>query len=312
MISSTTAKNELIIDPFLKEHQIELYIKREDLVFPELSGNKFRKLKYNLIEAQRLNKKTLLTFGGAFSNHIHATAAAGKKFGFKTIGIIRGEELAKNKEQLFAKNRTLRDAKNNGMHFHFIDRQTYRNKEQPEFLDSLKNLFGDFYLIPEGGTNEIAIKGCQQILNTVDFDYDFICTAVGTGGTISGIINSSTDKQKIIGFPALKENYLHDEIKKYSIRDNWELVRDYHFGKYAKVTPDLVLFINNFYKQHKIPLDPIYTGKMIYGIYEEIKAKRFPKKCRILAIHTGGLQGIHGVNAQLEKRKEPLINFLNE
>ncbi len=312
MFSLPPAKNEYIDDPFLHKHGVQLYIKRDDLVFPEISGNKLRKLKFNLKEAYKSNKKRLLTFGGAYSNHIQATAAAGALYNFETIGVIRGDELAENLDLVLQENKTLRDAKNNGMIFHFIDRETYRNKDNPEFLKSLEQLFGDYYLIPEGGTNQLAIKGCEEIISHTDTTYDYVCCAVGTGGTISGIINSSNDQQQILGFPALKENYLETEIEKHTKKTNWQLIRKYHFGKYAKVTPELVQFINTFYKEHHIPLDPIYTGKMIFGIYEEIKAKRFPKNCRILAIHTGGLQGIHGVNARLKKRKETLINFLDE
>lgn len=312
MLDPIPAINQQINDEILNDFGVELFIKREDLVFPEISGNKFRKLKYNLLEAKKKGFSTLLTFGGAYSNHIHATAAAGKKYGFHTIGIIRGQELEEKLEEVLKENFTLRSAFKSGMQFHFISREAYKNKDSLEFLKHLKDVFGDFYLIPEGGTNDLAVKGCAEILTESDKDFDYICTAVGTGGTLAGLSESAFENQNILGFSMLKENYLEDEIHRFTTKNNWELVRKYHFGKYGKVTPELIQFINDFYKKHNIPLDPIYTGKLLYGILEEVKAGRFSENSRILALHTGGLQGIHGVNAQLSKRGKSLINFLNE
>lgn len=306
------AINQQIIDPFLEKHQVSLFIKREDLVYPKISGNKFRKLKYNLIAAKSEGFKTLLTFGGAYSNHIQATAAAGKEFGFKTIGVIRGDELKQQLDQVLVENHTLKSAYENGMQFHFVSREDYKRKHTQAFLNHLKSIYGNFYEIPEGGTNEIAVKGCAEILTTQDADFNYICTAVGTGGTLAGLSKAALEHQKIVGFSMLKENYLDQEIKSLTHHSNWQLNRNYHFGKYAKVTPPLVAFINEFYKKHNIPLDPIYTGKLLYGIYEEINAHKFPKNSRILAIHTGGLQGVHGVNKLLSKRGQPTIKFINE
>lgn len=283
---------------------IELYIKREDLLHPLISGNKFRKLKYNIAQAQKENKKALLTFGGAFSNHILATAAAGKEYEFNTIGVVRGNELKDNYQQ----NSTLSKAEQLGMQFYFIERELYRNKEDESFVKTLKEKFGDFYLVPEGGTNELAIKGCEEILSEDDKEFDFVCCAVGTGGTISGIINSSEENQQIIGFPALKGNFLSNDICKFVTKKNWKLILDYHFGGYGKVKPELISFLNQFYEETKIPLDPIYTGKMMFGIVDLIKKGNFPQKSKILAIHTGGLQGIKGMNNLLKKKnKEYLI-----
>lgn len=285
-------------------HNIELFLKREDLIHPLISGNKFRKLKFNIIEAKKLKKESLLTFGGAYSNHILATAAAGKVNGLKTIGVIRGDELVNN----FNENPTLKDANELGMHFHFVDRETFRIKDENSFIGSLVEKFGDFYLVPEGGTNELAIKGCEEILSNQDREFDYVCCAVGTGGTISGIINSSFEHQKIIGFPALKGDFLSNDICKFVSRENWQLVLDYHFGGYGKVKADLISFLNEFYIQTNIPLDPIYTGKMMFGIFDLIEKGYFPNGAKILAIHTGGLQGIRGVNKILkEKKKEFLI-----
>ena len=282
---------------------ISLYIKREDLIHPFVSGNKFRKLKYNLLEAKTQNKDTLLTFGGAFSNHIAAVAYAGKDKGFKTIGIIRGDEL----RDKISENPTLQFAENCGMQFEFVSREEYRLKGENHFLEKLKMKFGDFYLIPEGGTNELAIKGCEEILTENDADFDFICCAIGTGGTISGIINSVLDHQKVLGFPSLKGDFLKDEIRNFVQNHNWELITDYHFGGYGKVNEELIAFINQFYAETKIPLDPIYTGKMVFGVIDLISKNYFPANSKILLIHTGGIQGIQGMNIKLKKKQLPTI-----
>jgi 1-aminocyclopropane-1-carboxylate deaminase len=284
---------------------ITVHIKREDLIHPIVSGNKFRKLKYNLLEAKNQKKDTLLTFGGAFSNHIAAVAYAGQQNGFKTIGIIRGDELQDQK----ALNPTLTFAKSCGMHFEFVSRETYRLKSEKSFLESLKDSFGDFYLVPEGGTNSLAIKGCEEILEHQDSDYDYICCAIGTGGTISGIINSANGNQKILGFPALKGDFLQDEIRIFVKNNNWELINQYHFGGYGKVNEDLIAFINSFYATTKIPLDPIYTGKMVFGVLDLIKNNYFPAQSKILLIHTGGLQGISGMNEKLSRKKLPILQI---
>ncbi|TYB72508.1 1-aminocyclopropane-1-carboxylate deaminase/D-cysteine desulfhydrase [Bizionia gelidisalsuginis] len=282
---------------------VEVYLKREDAIHPIISGNKYRKLKYNVAFAKENNDGTLLTFGGAFSNHIIATAAAGKSAGLKTIGIIRGEELAKKTVH----NETLEYAKRCGMHLKFVSREQFRDKSNPEFLNALENEFGSFYAVPEGGTNDLAVKGCEEILSEGDKSFDVVCASVGTGGTISGLINSSNPNQKILGFSALKGSFLQEDISKFANRKNWELITDYHFGGYAKIKPELITFINQFKAQNDIPLDPIYTGKMLFGISDLIKKGYFAKGTKILAIHTGGLQGIAGMNAILKQKELPLI-----
>ena len=283
---------------------VTLFIKREDELHPFISGNKYRKLKYNLAEAANQNKSTLLTFGGAYSNHIAATAAAGFAFNLKTIGIIRGDELANNLLETIQNNPTLKFVSEHNMQLEFISRAEYRNKTSPEFITSIKEKFDDFYLVPEGGTNTFAVKGCGEILTDEDAKYDIICCAIGTGGTISGIINSLQSHQKAIGFPALKGDFLQHEIKKYILKqDNWSLNTNYHFGGYAKVSEELIIFINKFKSETKIPLDPVYTGKMMFGIVDLIKKDFFEKGTKILAIHTGGLQGIDGMNNLLKNKK---------
>jgi 1-aminocyclopropane-1-carboxylate deaminase len=285
---------------------ISLVIKREDLIHPFVSGNKFRKLKYNLLQAKSENQSTLLTFGGAYSNHIAAVAYAGKENGFQTIGIIRGDELADK----IASNPTLKFAQECGMQLGFVSREAYRLKTEAAFLEQLEEQYGSFYLVPEGGTNAFAIKGCEEILTNEDTVFDYIGCAIGTGGTISGIINSALSYQKVLGFPALKGEFLQDEIRNFVHNDNWELITDYHFGGYAKVNDELIAFINWFFEQTQIPLDPVYTGKMVFGIFDLITKNYFPENSKILLIHTGGLQGIQGMNLKLKNKGLPTINTL--
>ncbi len=285
------------------QNDISLTIKREDLIHPFVSGNKFRKLKYNLLQAKAENKTTLLTFGGAFSNHIAAVAYAGKEQGFKTIGIIRGEEILDKIDD----NPTLKFAQENGMQFEFVTREDYRHKSEASFIEKLKDKFGDFYLVPEGGTNELAVKGCEEILTDEDAVFDYVCCAVGTGGTISGLINSALSHQKVLGFPALKGDFLTDEIRIFAKKDNWNLISDYHFGGYGKINLELIEFINTFFEENKVPLDPIYTGKMVFGVIDLIHKNYFPAGSKILLIHTGGLQGIDGMNIKLKQKKLPIL-----
>ena len=231
-------------------------------------------------------------------------ASAGRLLGFNTIGVVRGEEL----ERKINSNPTLSFAKRNGMQFKFVCREVYRNKTNEDFLKYLKDEFGDFYLIPEGGTNGLAIAGCEEILSDSDKDFDYVCCAVGTGGTISGLINCSKPSQQVLGFPALKGDFLKEDISKFATKNNWKLITDYHFGGYAKINTELVSFINQFKDVNNVPLDPVYTGKMLFGIFGLIEKNYFPKGSKILAIHTGGLQGIEGMNVFLRKKNLPLIN----
>ena len=283
-------------DSLLLEKKIRLFILREDLIHPHISGNKWRKLYYNIEAAKQKELKTLITFGGAYSNHIAATAAAGKEFGFKTLGFIRGEE------QL-PLNSTLSYAMDCGMEFRYLSRSDYRLKNDPAFLKSLLKNEKEYYLIPEGGTNKLAVKGCEEILTNLSIDFDYVCCACGTGGTISGLINSLKSSQKAIGFPALKgAHFLNEEIEKFTNNSQWELNLDYHFGGYAKAKPDLINFMNSFKAKHNITLDPVYTGKMLFGLWDLIEKDYFRAGSTIIAVHTGGLQGIDGMNDRLKNK----------
>ena len=282
---------------------VKLYIKRLDLAHAPIFGNKYYKLKYNIKEAQSRGFETLLTFGGAYSNHILATAIAGKEFGLKTLGVIRGDELV----DIWNHNPTLVKASNHGMRFRFVSRTIFRQKYDPKFLESLRREFGPFYLLPEGGTNELAIKGCEEILSEEDLKYDIICCSVGTGGTLAGLANSSKPNQSILGFSSLKGNFLKEDICKFTAVKNWDLSGQYHFGGYAKVNEKLIDFINQFKVNTGIALDPIYTGKMLYGIMDMIEKQHFKRGTSILAIHSGGTQGIEGMNELLKKKNLPQI-----
>lgn len=282
---------------------VQLAIKREDLLHSFVSGNKFRKLKYNIAEANLLKKSTLATFGGAFSNHIAAVAYVGWSLGFQTMGFIRGEELET------VSNPTLDFARQKGMQLFFISREAYRIKDTSVLEKEHHLEKEDIYWIPEGGTNDLAVKGCEEILNEETRDFDFICTSVGTAGTMAGLINSHQKHQKVLGFPALKGGFLPKDICKFANHSNWELIENYHFGGYGKIDASLIAFINHFYQTYHVPLDPIYTGKMLFGVMDLIKNQYFPNNSKILIIHTGGLQGVKGMNDQLRKKNLPLIQF---
>ena len=284
---------------------IRLTIKREDKIHPFVSGNKFRKLKYNVAQAIHLGKHTLLTFGGAYSNHIAAVAAVGRLEGMKTIGIIRGEEL----QGQALNSQTLLRAQKDGMKFRFVSMELYRLKATSGFLNELNTEFESAYIIPEGGTNEFAVQGCEEILDTEDSVFTHIACSAGTGGTASGIIRVSNDNQRVLVFPAVKGDFLLSDIATYTHKTNWDLITAYHFGGYAKVTDELITFLNEFYVKTGIPLDPVYTGKMVFGIFDMISTLQIPDNAHILAIHTGGLQGIQGMNTYLQQKNRPLINY---
>lgn len=288
---------EPILDPLLEAARVSLYLKRDDLLHPQVSGNKWRKLKHNLLAAGEAGHKTLLTFGGAYSNHIAATAAAGKACGFVTIGLIRGEE------QL-PLNPTLQLATEQGMQLFYVSREGYRQKEDVAVLQELEERFGAFYVIPEGGSNALAVKGCAELIEELDVkDYDFIALACGTGGTLAGVVAGLNRRQQALGFPVLKGgSFLKPAVDTLTeayngqTYQNFQLMTDYHVGGYAKWSPELIQFINDFKRRHGIPLDPVYTGKLLFGLYDLVKKGWFKPGTRLLAIHTGGLQGIEGFN----------------
>jgi 1-aminocyclopropane-1-carboxylate deaminase len=288
-MSSITFENTRIdsIGSICNFHTI-IDVLRLDLLHPLISGNKWFKLKEYLTEAKKLNKDTIITFGGSYSNHIVATAAAANMEEFKSIGIIRGEA------PLFL-SPTLKDAEKFGMQLYFIPREQYSSKKLPEEIEN-KEIFKNYFIINAGGYGELGAKGAQSILALVDKEkYSHVITAVGTGTTFAGLINATSINQKIIGINVLKNNYsIVDEIKHLLIdsgKNNFELINDYHFGGYAKKTPELISFMNNWYERTGIPSDFIYTGKLFYAVNNLILKNYFPLNSKILIIHSGGLQG---------------------
>lgn len=282
-----------LFSPLLESQQLQLFIKRDDLIHPVISGNKWRKLKYNLQQAKKEQQSCLLTFGGAWSNHIHATAAAGYYYGFNTIGIIRGETPP-------ALSATLQDAQNWGMQLHFVNREQYRHKTETDFITSLRQQFGNFYLLPEGGSNTLAMQGCAEIIDELTESYDVLCVDCGTGTTLAGVICGNKDKANILGFSVFKgEDFLTHEVQIMLDNadcesNNWQINCGYHFGGYAKTTPGLFEFMKTFKRDHDIQLEPVYSSKMFYGIFDLIEKGHFKPGSRILAIHGGGLQGLRG------------------
>lgn len=271
-------------DPLFIEKKIRIDILRLDLIHPQISGNKWFKLKYNIQKAVNQNASSILSFGGAYSNHLHALAYAGKLFKIKTQGIIRGEEI---------NNETLDDCKKWGMDLHFISRSEYRNRYEDEFIASIQKKFPNALIVPEGGNNEFGLRGAMEILQGVDLNkYSHLCCAIGTGTTFSGIVESSLPSQKVLGFVAIKNGeYLEEEIKKNTKNKNWKLMYQYHYGGFAKTTPELVSFIHDFNNIHQIELDYVYTGKMMKAIFDMAYENYFTQGSSLLVIHTGGLQG---------------------
>lgn len=286
------------------EKNVQLFLKREDLIHPTISGNKYWKLFYNINSYldQKPKNPLIITFGGAFSNHIAAVAALGKECQLKTLGIIRGEELL-NK---WKENPTLKLAQDNGMDFRFITREEYRDKDS--LTEILENEFPKALIIPEGGTNEQAILGIQFILTEETKRFDYLCTAVGTGGTVAGISKFAEENQQVLGFKVVDDESLYNKVLELSKRENFKLI-EAHDGKYGKITDENIRFINSFKDKFGIQLDPIYTGKIIRKVFEMIEEDFFPAGSKILAFHTGGLQGISGANELLKKQNRTLIDI---
>ena len=284
------------------QKNVRLFVKREDLIHPQISGNKYWKLLYNINNylGQNPIDPLVITFGGAFSNHIAAAAAVGKELQAKTLGIIRGEEL----DELWHSNPTLAQAAEDGMQFRFVSRESYRNRELLS-----RELAGEFphaLIIPEGGTNPQAVKGIRLMLSPDTESFDYLCSAVGTGGTVAGLSAYAGNEQKILGFTIVNDISLQRKIYRLSGRYNFQLV-EAHGNGYGRISDELVHFINNFYRNYRIPLDPVYTGKMMKKLMQMIIEGYFPDGSRILAFHTGGLQGIAGANSLLRKKNRPLI-----
>ncbi|MCF2444754.1 pyridoxal-phosphate dependent enzyme [Dyadobacter sp. CY345] len=292
LVPSLPTPIQQISDEITDKAGIRLFVKRDDLIHPFVSGNKWRKLKYNLQEAKDRGFTTLLTFGGAFSNHIYATAAAGAYLGFKTIGIVRGEDPEKRKSP------TLQFCEQQGMRLHYVSREEYKLKNSPEYVDQLSRQFENSFIIPEGGTSKWALQGVREMTIEVEGQLnqkpDYYAVAAGTGGTAAGILSSGSD---VLAFSSLKggsflKNDILDLLKGNNESGHLQLLTEYHFKGYARHTPELLDFIKKFKNKHSIQLEQVYTGKMLFGLYDLIAQGFFEKGSCVVAVHTGGLQGM--------------------
>ncbi|SET93356.1 1-aminocyclopropane-1-carboxylate deaminase/D-cysteine desulfhydrase [Hymenobacter actinosclerus] len=292
----------LLITDLGEHHGVQLLLARDELTHPELPGNKWRKLKYNLQEADRLGLATLLTFGGAYSNHLAAVAAAGRLLGRRTVGFVRGDELAHR-----PLNPTLARARTDGMALHFLDRETYRRKHEPAVLAALLRETGPAYVLPEGGSNTLALPGCAELAQELlaRLDFDVLAVACATGGTLAGLLTGLAGQRRALGVAALKgADFLRDDINQLTQQAtghtyaNWELRTDYHGGGYARLSPELRQFIVDFQQRHGILLDPVYTGKLLFGLLDLAAKGHFRRGSTVVAIHTGGLQAWSGFGGQ--------------
>lgn len=278
-------------DPIFDKHKLNVYLKRDDLIHPEISGNKWRKLKYNLLEAQRRKKTTLVSFGGAYSNHIHALAHAGKMFNLNTVGIIRGEYDPNNP--------TLKQAEAAGMRLQFVSRLEYRDRHKTDYQNNIIQQYSNSMLIPEGGSNKYALEGIEELVKEIPVEKsNIIACPCGSGGTSAGILRTINSSQRILSIPVLKNaEYLKDEICTLANKNDQQLdfPTQFHQGGYGKINPKLLSFIDSFYKMHQVKLEPIYSGKMMMAIYQLIEEGYFKPNTSITIIHTGGLQGLSGL-----------------
>ena len=282
-----------IDDPLLDRYKIDLWMKRDDLLHPVISGNKWRKLKYSLDHALSSGADTIISMGGAYSNHLHALAYTGKMLGLKTTGLIRGEQ----PESLTP---TVCDMQNWGMELKFVSRSEYRLLRQYKGCNDLPGSKPRHYWLPEGGAQALALKGVAELVSEIDIAYDILCTPCGTGATLAGMITAVPGHVSVMGFAALKNaGFLQTDVESLLPRpcNNWQINLDYHFGGFAKITAELMTFITDFEHKTGIPLEPVYTGKMMYALYDLITKHTFKPGQRLIAVHTGGLQGKRGFSA---------------
>ncbi len=294
--------NQVPIEPFnhplLLQHDVSIFIKRDDLLHSVVSGNKLYKLMLNLEQFKREDKKTLITFGGAYSNHLHATAFMGRRLGIQTVAIVRGE-------QLVPLNPTLKDCTDWGMIIEPVSRGLYRQKHQAPEIQSIIDKYPSPYVVPEGGANRLGVLGAAKMLDDVDQEsLDIVVVACGTGVTMAGLISGCEPHVRVIGFPALKaEKWMGDEVRGWlgvitCANNNWALQHGFHFGGYGKTKPDLLEFMGDMEAGYNLLLDPIYTGKAFYGLLKMIENGEIARGSNVLFIHSGGLQGRRGLSAK--------------
>jgi 1-aminocyclopropane-1-carboxylate deaminase len=273
--------------------RVQISVLRADLCDPLLSGNKFFKLRYNLAAASESGHDTLLSFGGAWSNHLHALAAAGQRSGMHTIGVVRGESAAPLTE-------CLAEAQAFGMHLHFVTRSVYRKRNSPEFLAKLQDQFGSCFVVPEGGANIHGVRGCQELLAPeLAAQYSHVALACGTGTTLLGLVSSI--RTPVLGIQVLKgAGYLEGEISAGLLRHGlqasapWTVFDQFHRGGYARADAELLDFLERLERDTGLPLEPVYIGKVFMALQALIKAGHFAAGSRILVVHGGGLQGRRG------------------
>ena len=280
--------------PLLTRYDVELWCKRDDLIHPAISGNKWRKLKYHLLHAREHGKQHLLSFGGAYSNHIHALAAAGYQTGLRTTGIIRGEADA-------VSNTTLRDARRWGMDLVFVDRQSYRRRQDPDWLAQFDA--PDTLIVPEGGSSPLAIPGVAELVGEVPFSPDLWVLPCASGGTLAGLVAGKRDREQILAIAVLKGGgFIADEVCRLhpaaADTPGWRIALDHHDGGYAKFSPALWQWVQDFSADTGLPLEPIYSGKAMWGLFRDLAAGRIARGSKIVFIHTGGMQGLAGLREQ--------------
>ncbi|MBK8518527.1 MAG: 1-aminocyclopropane-1-carboxylate deaminase/D-cysteine desulfhydrase [Saprospiraceae bacterium] len=293
---------EQIENELLGNKNITLFVKRDDLIHPWLSGNKYRKLKYNIAQAKDHNKKMVITFGGAFSNHLYATAAACSLYGLQSIGIIRGD--------IDSDNPTIKFCIARGMKLIPVSRSSFRLKHESKEIQDIVSTYYDPYVIPEGGTNSFALKGVEELIHEINqqilLSPDYIILASGTGGTTAGLLTSDELRSKVISFSALKSDHLTEEILRLAGNKNNQLltvISDYHFGGYGKWNNELLNFITEFEDSTGVLLDHVYNGKAMYGLYDMIRNDFFAKGSTLCYLHTGGLQGKSGLAYMKMKKR---------
>ena len=306
---------ERVTHPLLEKKRVTFFVQRADLTHPQISGNKWYKLKYNLQEAKAQGYRTVLSFGGSYSNHLHALAFAGNQYQLKTVGIVRGEE----NEPL---NPTLQDATDRGMRLIYLSRAEYKRRFEAQFLDRITRGFEPHYLVPEGGANQLALRGCAEISLAIEKQistFDYLCVPCGTGATLAGLVSGLRQSEaKVLGFCALKGLLdIEDKVMRW-LQDaavtrpvQWQILHDFHCGGFAKLSPELVRFMDDWSRFSPILLEPIYTGKMFYGIFRLLEQDYFTPGARIVAIHTGGLQGLRGMQKKMARLRASCVNPAN-
>ncbi|MFC4032502.1 1-aminocyclopropane-1-carboxylate deaminase/D-cysteine desulfhydrase [Streptomyces polygonati] len=277
-----------VADERLARRGVRLALKRDDLIHPELTGNKYRKLRLNLVAAREGGHRALLTFGGAWSNHLRATAAAGRLFGFRTVGVVRGEELAGR-----PLNASLARAAADGMRLDFVDRATYRRAAEPEVIAGLLARHGPAYVLPEGGSNTLAVHGCTDLGREIGDSADVVAVACGTGGTLAGLAAGLPGTAEAVGFAVLRGDFLTGEVRRLQqaafgdTRGRWRVENRFHHGGYARTSPELAAFAADFAARHGLVPDRVYVAKMLHGVFTLAAEGAFPPGTRVTAVVTG-------------------------